>query len=173
MKNLLMSDATLEAAALFFIWLRSLACWAVRCGERQKKETAWCKSLNLQSGWGGSIFRACLDWSVCRAGMNSGEDPLIRRPSAPHQFMVVYMRGSLLPIWHPLWLKRFLAWKRSAFRATMQAVFLFWNRPSRLSSREVHFLRLWTIEWRENAKQPASTSAIHQCVIRPHHVTLL
>lgn len=27
-----MSDATLEAAALFLIWLRSLACWAVLCG---------------------------------------------------------------------------------------------------------------------------------------------
>lgn len=38
MKNLLMSDATLEAAALFLIWLRSLACVAVLCGGRKKKK---------------------------------------------------------------------------------------------------------------------------------------
>lgn len=35
-----MSDATLEAAVLFLIWLRSLACVAVLCGggEKKKKE---------------------------------------------------------------------------------------------------------------------------------------
>lgn len=38
MKNLLMSDATLEAAALFLIRLRSLACVAVLCGGKKKKE---------------------------------------------------------------------------------------------------------------------------------------
>lgn len=37
-KNLLMSDATLEAAVLFLIWLRSLACVAVLCGGGEKKK---------------------------------------------------------------------------------------------------------------------------------------
>ncbi len=44
MKNLLMSDATLEAAALFLIWLRSLACWAVLCGGKKWEHDVRVKS---------------------------------------------------------------------------------------------------------------------------------
>ena len=41
MKNLLMSDESLEAAVLFLIWLRSLACVAVLC---RGEKGAWRKS---------------------------------------------------------------------------------------------------------------------------------
>lgn len=82
MKNLLMSDATLEAAVLFLIWLLSLACVAVLCGEGGEREKHDVRvkpavGLKMKSVINiSSIFRLkCL-----QGGVKSERIPLSERP---------------------------------------------------------------------------------------------
>lgn len=90
MKNLLMSDATLEAVALFLIWLRSLACVAVLCGGGEKKEhDVTVKSVVCFKTKSEINILSISRLKCLQGGIKQREDSLIRTPSSSHQFRCV------------------------------------------------------------------------------------